>query len=353
MLQELYGHRRVLITGHTGFKGAWLSFWLLQMKAEVAGFSTGVPTQPSLFEILELSSRMRHVLGDIRDLASVKGIILDFRPDFVFHLAAQSLVRVSYDEPKFTFDTNLGGTVNVLEALRSAPFVKAAVIVTTDKCYENLETGQAYRENDPLGGNEPYSASKACAELAVRAYARFLSKTGPAVATARAGNVIGGGDWARDRIIPDCITAWTHHQAVQIRQPQAIRPWQFVLEPLRGYLRLGANLLNDAECRGDAFNFGPDASAEVSVLTLVEELQKDWPGGKWYPEYDNSKREAFVLRLNSEKAARRLGWRPVLSWTESVAMTSQWYRRFCSETGDIIEFSKAQLHDYEERCNLP
>lgn len=270
---DVYKNKRVFITGHTGFKGSWLSLWLLGLGAEVAGYSVDIPTKPSNFEALNLRKKIKHIKGDVRNLHSLKKAVDDFSPDIVFHLAAQALARRSYDMPQDTFHINLGGTVNLLECLRQSGSVKAAVIITSDKCYQNVEKRQGYREDDILGGGDPYSASKACAEIATKAYIRsfFNGENSVKIATARAGNVIGGGDWAEDRIIPDCVRALSKGETVMIRNPEATRPWQHVLEPLCGYLYLGQYLLEKPKnVSGEAFNFGPDEKIVKSVREVME-----------------------------------------------------------------------------------
>jgi len=333
MFDDFYRGTRVLVTGHTGFKGSWLGEWLLQLGATVAGFSQGIPTQPSHFDLLRLGDRLTHFDGDIRRLDDLQAAFDAFRPDVVFHLAAQAITRLSYDEPKATLDTNLGGTVNVLEAIRATPSVRAAVLVSSDKCYENTGSEFGYRESDPLGGRDPYSASKACAEIAFSAYARsfFAAADAPAIASVRAGNVIGGGDWARDRIVPDCVRAWAAGETVSIRHPRAVRPWQHVLDPLSGYLQLGARLQRQREAlASEAFNFGPVAGSAHSVLALVTEMGRAWPRAGWReaPAPDGDKPEAALLTLSSDKAAARLQWRPTLEFPEAARLTAEWYRAF-------------------------
>jgi CDP-glucose 4,6-dehydratase len=339
MFDDFYHGKRVLITGHTGFKGSWLSEWLLKLGATVAGYSLGVPTKPSHFDVLHLGGRLEHVGGDIRRLDSLKDTFDTFRPDVVFHLAAQAITRLSYEEPKLTLDTNLGGTVNILEAIRTTPSVQVGVLITSDKCYENAEWEYGYRESDRLGGKDPYSASKACAEIAFSAYARsFFNATGsPAVATARAGNVIGGGDWARDRIVPDCVRAWADKNPAVIRYPRAVRPWQHVLEPLSGYLWLGARLQQQRQSlASESFNFGPSNGIEHSVLDLVNEMRKTWPSGEWRQEssLDVSKHEASLLRLSCDKALSRLQWRATLTFSEAAKITAEWYKIFYESPTD-------------------
>ncbi|MCH8157921.1 MAG: CDP-glucose 4,6-dehydratase, partial [Nitrospinae bacterium] len=273
MFENIYQDRRVLVTGHTGFKGSWLSAWLLDLKAQVAGYSLDIPSQPSHFEALSLTNRIEHTQGDVRNKTTLKQAIDQFRPEIVFHLAAQSLVRKSYEDPIATFETNSMGTLNILDCLRTQPSVEAAVLITSDKCYENVEWLWGYRENDRLGGKDPYSASKACAELIANSYMQsFFKNSGPNISTTRAGNVIGGGDWAADRVVPDCFRAWSQGKPMVIRNPNATRPWQHVLESLSGYLTLGQKLFQgDANVKNQSFNFGPQASVNQSVGDLIND----------------------------------------------------------------------------------
>jgi len=349
MFSQAYRGARVLVTGHTGFKGSWLARWLLELGAEVAGFSLYVPTQPSHFEILGLEKRLRHVTGDVRDAAALARAFADWRPDFAFHLAAQPIVRDSYAQPKLTFDTNLGGTVNVLEAVRATPSLRAAVLVTSDKCYENLELQRGYAEDDRLGGADPYSASKACAEIAISSYARsLLLPEGRRVASTRAGNVIGGGDWAKDRIVPDCARAWSAGEGAIVRNPASTRPWQHVLEPLSGYLWLGACLAQGgAGLNGEPFNFGPPAGANHTVRELADALARHWPGKTWaaQPAADG-RREAALLQLDCAKAAARLQWRAALDFDQTAEMTAAWYRAYYSGNRDMDGVTGGQIARY-------
>lgn len=351
MFKGVYSGRRVLVTGHTGFKGSWLCQWLSQLGAHVAGFSIGVPSQPSNFEVLKLGARVRDFRGDVRNLDELVRVFEEFQPDVAFHLAAQPLVRVSYDEPKLTFDTNLGGTVNFLEAVHRTPSVKVGVVITSDKCYENVEWDYGYRETDHLGGKDSYSASKACAEIAFSAYWRSFFATGDKrLATVRAGNVIGGGDWARDRVVPDCVRAWVNGEAPLIRNPGATRPWQHVLEPLSGYLWLGAGLISGhSGLAGEAFNFGPRAEVNQPVSKLVEEMLKTWSVGSWsrQTQSDAGKPEAGLLKLCCDKALQRLGWQATLSFEETVRMTAEWYQRYHVGEDDMAAFTAAQIRFYE------
>lgn len=353
MFANTFRGRRVLVTGHTGFKGSWLCQWLLELGAEVAGFSLYVPTVPSHFEALRLSERIVNYEADIRDFAQLKGAIENFRPSAVFHMAAQPIVRASFDDPKLTFDTNLGGTVNLLEALRSFDFVEAAVVITSDKCYENVEWEYGYRESDRLGGKDPYSASKACAEMAFSAYARsfFKSRGRPAVVSARAGNVIGGGDWASGRIVPDCVRAWAQGKSALIRCPHSTRPWQHVLEPLSGYLWLAVKLLDNADgLTGESFNFGPRAEVNHSVQQLLQEMAKTWRGVSWQQAAVAAENggEAALLKLNCDKALNRLQWVPTLNFEEGVRMTTEWYLEFNSSPQNAPRLTSHQIRTYQD-----
>jgi CDP-glucose 4,6-dehydratase len=356
MFDNVYAGRRVLVTGHTGFKGSWLSTWLLELGATVAGYSVDIPTHPSHFEAIRLKERLSHYQADVRDRLDLFRVFDDFRPEIVFHLAAQALVSRSYDDPIGTFEVNAFGTMNVLDCLRQRPDVRAAVFVTSDKCYRNAEWVWGYRETDHLGGDDPYSGSKACAELLCHSYYHSFFKhiNGPCIATARAGNVIGGGDWAANRIVPDCVRAWSSGLAVAIRSPQATRPWQHVLEPLSGYLWLGANLWHRrTKIDGGAFNFGPDASVNQPVEKLIATIADYWPAATWRPQQlgpTEHKTEANLLKLSCDKALAELGWKATLSFGESVRLTAQWYRQFyASSETDHCDVSRQQIFEY---CDL-
>ncbi len=349
--QGIYRGKKVLVTGHTGFKGAWLCEWLIKLGANVAGFSLDLVSTPSIFEVNELASRVRHFEGDVRKLESIQNAVKEFQPEIVFHLAAQSLVRKSYDEPVSTFDTNIMGTVNVLEAIRGCKSVQASVLVTTDKCYENTGSEFGYRETDHLGGKDPYSASKAAAEIVIHSYARsFLNSNNVRVASVRAGNVVGGGDWAEDRVIPDCIRAWSQGKPMQMRNPESVRPWQHVLEPLSGYLWLGAKLFqNDKSAVGEAFNFGPEVDQCKTVKEVVLEMNKHWK--KEVPfetvSSDTKKAEATLLRLNCDKAYNRLQWKPVLDFSETFLMTTEWYQSYYDGQGEPVPLTQMQISQFE------
>jgi len=353
MFENIYKDKRVLITGHTGFKGSWLCAWLLELGAKVVGYSVDVPTKPSHFEALELSDRIEHIQGDVRNKSSLDAALSQFQPEIVFHLAAQSLVRKSYEDPIITFETNSMGTLNLLNCLRDQPSVAAAVIITSDKCYENVEWLWGYRENDRLGGKDPYSASKACAEVISRAYMEsFFNEKGPCVATTRAGNVIGGGDWALDRVVPDCISAWSKGEKVVIRNPNATRPWQHVLEPLSGYLVLGQKLFQGAsKVKNESFNFGPSAKVTQSVGDLITDMAQYWPGAEWTFEQEvgSGKPESTLLKLNCDKAFQILKWGSILDFPEAIRMTGEWYQDFYGQKfNSIAKITSRQIEEYIE-----
>ncbi|MFC1585338.1 CDP-glucose 4,6-dehydratase [Fibrobacterota bacterium] len=351
MFNKAYEGKRVLVTGHTGFKGSWLATWLLNLGAEVAGFASDIPTSPSNFEVLGLGKRLDHRVGDVRDRAAFQSVLARVKPDVVFHLAAQALVQTSYRQPATTFETNTLGTMNVLESLRMDDNVKAAVIITSDKCYQNAEWTWGYRENDHLGGDDPYSASKGAAEIVARAYYHsFFRKSGPAMVTTRAGNVVGGGDWALDRIIPDTIRAWSEDRPVQIRNPHSTRPWQHVLEPLSGYLHVGAKLLEGEETmNGEAFNFGPDSKVNQTVEDVVNELRKHWPDADL--EIDTKarkvKKEQSLLKLSCDKALNLLDWHATLDFEETIRFTGLWYKSYYDkQESSMYDFTQGQLGEY-------
>lgn len=344
-----FAGKRVLVTGHTGFKGAWLTEWLLQLGAEVTGYSLPSPTSPALFEQLGHAGRIHHVTGDIRDAAAWRQAVVTAAPEFVFHLAAQPLVRSSYADPVGTFDTNVLGTVQVLEGLRGLTQPCAVVCVTTDKCYENREWLYGYREEDPLGGYDPYSASKAAAEIVVAAYRRSFFHEHPVrVASARAGNVIGGGDWALDRIVPDCVRALAEGRAIPVRNRHATRPWQHVLEPLSGYLLLAARLAADARL-ATAFNFGPGHDANRTVGELVTEILRHWPGEWTDQTQPNAPHEAGRLQLSIDRANALLDWSPTWKFSEAIAATVRWYRSAQAGSPEAIRaLTVQQISDYTD-----
>jgi CDP-glucose 4,6-dehydratase len=351
MFNGIFGGKSVWLSGHTGFKGAWLAEWLLCLGARVHGFALPPSTQPSLFEQLGLASRLHHGIGEIRDPIAVKQSILAAQPGFVFHLAAQPLVRLSYEQPVETYATNVMGTINVLQALRELKKPCAAVMVTTDKCYENREWVYGYREEDPLGGHDPYSSSKAAAEIAISAWRRSFFQNHPVkIASARAGNVIGGGDWAQDRIVPDCIRALQQKQPIRMRNKHASRPWQHVLEPLSGYLWLAACLASDVRPPpsplASAFNFGPNHKSNCTVAELVTEVLKYWPG-RWEDKSNpEAVHEAGLLQLSTDKAHARLRWSPVWSLPAAVEQTVGWYREAAKNAENAATLTSRQIAQY-------
>lgn len=327
---NVYDGRRVLVTGHTGFKGSWLVLWLRTLGAQVAGLALDPDTQPSHWSLLDLGDGVADHRVDLRDAEAVRTVFDNHQPEIVFHLAAQPLVRRSYRDPAGTFATNVTGLVNLLEAIRACPSARVLVNATTDKVYADHAGALGYRESDLLGGHDPYSSSKACAELVTDCYRKsFFSAPDSMVrtATARAGNVIGGGDWAEDRLVPDLVRAAVANQSLQIRNPSAVRPWQHVLEPLSGYLRLGQKLWNDADFAG-AWNFGPGAAGEVSVQQLTAQLGAHWPALRIEHDRTAQPHEAAILRLNCDKASQQLAWRPVWNIDTMLARTANWYRGF-------------------------
>ena len=350
MFQNIYSGKKVLVTGHTGFKGSWLSKWLLELGAEVAGLSLYVPSNPSHYEILKLANDINDYEGDIRDLKKAESIIGEFKPDVLFHLAAQPIVSSAIENPVDTYTTNIIGTTNMLEAIRNTPSLQAAVFITSDKCYENVEWEYGYRERDQLGGKDPYSASKAGAEIVFSSYFRTYFKDTPKqfLATARAGNVIGGGDWAKDRLIPDCMTHWADKKQLEIRSTSATRPWQHVLEPLSGYLTLGMELIKkNNNIAGEAFNFGPDASMNLSVGDIAEHVSTYCDGFQWYSKAKKgiTGKEAMLLRLNCDKALTYLKWLPTLGIDQTINNTLSWYKDFY-EGKDAVEKTISQIKEY-------
>ena len=353
MNADFWRNRRVLLTGHTGFKGAWLSLWLQEMRTKVRGLALDPLSKTSLFDLVNVAGWMDDLRGDIRDAGLVKSAICDYSPDIVIHMAAQSLVRPSYADPIGTYATNVMGTVHVLDAVRACPSVRAVLIITSDKCYENREWDRGYIETDAMGGYDPYSSSKGCAELVTAAYRRSYFNPDRyadhrvALASARAGNVIGGGDWAMDRLIPDAMRAFLAKKEFVVRFPEAVRPWQHVLEPLSGYLQLSQRLFDDGPAFAQAWNFGPDADAERPVSYLAERLTALWgKDGKWRASPEpGAPHEAHYLKLNAAKARDKLGWSPKLSLDDALVYTVGWYRAF-GDGGDMREISLDQIAKY-------
>lgn len=344
--RDFWAGKRVLLTGHTGFKGSWLALWLSSLGARVSGYALAPATDPSLWSLLGLTRDVHDIAADVRDLAMVDRVVAELRPQIVFHLAAQALVRPSYQDPVGTYATNVMGTVHVLDAARRCAETQAVVIVTSDKCYENREQNQAYIETDPMGGRDPYSSSKGCAELVTAAYRSSFFEKGAAVASVRAGNVIGGGDWAADRIVPDFVRATARGEPVRMRNPQAIRPWQHVLEPLSGYLLLAQRMCEKpAEFIG-AWNFGPSEADAVSVETVVTALARLWgPPAGWTGDGGTHPHEASYLKLDSSKARSVLSWKPRLGLDTALDWTVDWYKTH-ARGGDAKAASLAQIERY-------
>jgi len=347
MQRQFWAGRRVFVTGHTGFKGAWLALWLQSLGARVAGYALKPPSTPSLWALVGEKAPIASTIADIRDLGALSAVLDTAKPEIVFHLAAQSLVRPSYENPIDTYATNVMGTVNLLEAVRRAPSVRAVVNVTSDKCYRNLETGQTYREDDAMGGRDPYSSSKGCAELVTAAYrASFFGDGGAAIASVRAGNVIGGGDWARDRIVPDTVRAAAAGKPVKVRNPHAVRPWQHVLEPLAGYLQVAQRLCEKPGEYAEGWNFGPDEADAVPVEEVVSAVTRLWgPPAGWTSDADQHPHEAGLLRLDSGKARTRLGWRPRLRLQAAIEWTVDWYKKQ-AQGADAMRLTLEQIERY-------
>ena len=351
-MEKIYKNKNVVVTGHTGFKGSWLVAWLKQMGASITGIALDPPSIPSHYDASKLGEGIQDHRIDIRNADAVEQAIVEAKPDFLFHLAAQPIVGASYDDPIETWSTNLMGTINVLEALRKFNHNCSVVIITSDKCYDNVEWEWGYRENDSLGGPDPYSASKGAAELAIRSYVKsyFSRENNPVrIASARAGNVIGGGDWAENRIVPDCVQSWSKNEIVELRNPHSTRPWQHVLEPIGGYLYLATKLLQMSELHGEAFNFGPPAQQNYSVQKLVEEMSLHWPNVRWKTTETNEEfHESGLLKLNCDKALHLLGWEAILNFKDTVRLTSSWYKSFYSEPKKIEMITKSQIEEYSE-----
>jgi CDP-glucose 4,6-dehydratase len=353
LLSQTFSNKKVLITGHTGFKGSWLSTWLEILGAKVLGISNNFPSNPSHYKLLNLNKKIISKNLDIRNLKTLKKFIKKNRPDFVFHLAAQSIVKVAYDSPIRTWNTNTIGTINLLESLRILKKKCVAVIITSDKCYENFETKRGYRENDQLGGKDPYSASKASADIAIRSYINsfFSSKKNKTlIATARAGNVIGGGDWSDNRLIPDCVRSWSKKKKVTIRSPHSTRPWQHVLEVIYGYIILAANLSKNSSLHGEAFNFGPSNSRNLNVISVVKLMKNHWQDVSWNLSKKKNKflKESELLNLSSQKAKKKLKWRSVLTFQENISLVANWYKKFYLDPKNVYKITSEQINKYQE-----
>ena len=356
-LADHFAGRRIFVTGNTGFKGSWLSHWLLELGANVAGYSDENLTTPSLYNELSLNARVKQVTGDIADFDLLRTTVKEYEPDYIFHLAAQSIVSTSLEKPLETFRTNTLGSVTLLEVLRSLKFDGIAVLITSDKCYENDERIDGYSEIDKMGGKDPYSASKGAAELAISAYLRtyFLNSSGPRIGVGRAGNVIGGGDWNENRIIVDCIKAWQTNQPVYLRNPDSTRPWQHVLEPLSGYLQLALQLSNGGIKSGEAFNFGPSEGQIFTVSEIVKKLALIWPncpGVEYSPKTQTAlETEAKLLSLNCNKALSQLGWQSTLEIDDCLGLIGEWYLA-CEAKLDLREVTSRQISYFQSKFQL-
>ena len=350
MFNNIYKGKKIFLTGHTGFKGSWLALWFTMLGAKVCGYSLAPNTQPSMFEELKLESKIaKSVIGNLLDTDRLEKTMSEFKPDIVFHLAAQPLVRLSYKEPKMTYETNVIGSLNVLLSAQKCMNVRAFVNVTTDKCYENKEINRGYREEEPMGGYDMYSSSKGCVEIMSSSFRRsFLQDDSAyAMATARAGNVIGGGDWAEDRLIPDCVRYINAGEKIEIRNPIAVRPWQHVLEPLSGYLLLGQKLLEEGKKYAEGFNFGPNEESVLRVAEVAEKVCNYYGKGEVIVHKRDNLHEADLLMLNIEKAEKVLGWIPTYTADEAVKNTIEWYKHFYDNDIDMYEFTMKQIDEYE------
>lgn len=355
MFGNIYKGKKVIVTGNTGFKGSWLTTWLLELGANVVGISDCVPTTPSMFEELKLRDKIKYYEIDIRNFEQLKEAIVSEKPDFVFHLAAQAIVSTSYSNPLETIQVNAMGTAHVLESLRALTNKCVAIMITSDKCYENVEWCWGYKETDALGGKDIYSASKAAAEVIIHAYQKsfFADENGNVkIAVARAGNVIGGGDWAKDRIVVDCVKSWSKGEVVEIRSPSATRPWQHVLEPLSGYLALGQDISSDNSLHGEAFNFGPRAEQNRTVLELLEDLSKFWhfdnPNEAYSVVENRPFNEAGLLKLNCDKALFSMKWQATMNYKSTVGFVSKWYYSFYKEKQNMFDLTIGQIKEYSE-----
>lgn len=354
LFKNFYKNKRVLITGHTGFKGSWLCIWLCALGATVIGYGLDPYTEDDNFVVSGLDNKVIDIRGDIRDCEKLERIFAKYKPEIIFHLAAQALVKESYENPKETYETNVMGTLNVMECIKNSISVKVSIMVTTDKCYKNIEQIWGYREDDPMGGYDPYSSSKGCAEILIDSYRNsFINpkdyKThGKSIASARAGNVIGGGDWSRDRIIPDCIRALKENKDIEIRNPGAIRPWQHVLEPLNGYLLLASKMYEDGVSYCSGWNFGPNSDSIVSVGNIVETIIKKWGSGKCLDvSRHNAPHEANLLKLDCTKAKTYLKWSPKLNVDEAIKLTVDWYKEFNDK--DMFDLCLNQIKSYTSK----
>ena len=351
-IKNFFYKKTVVVTGHTGFKGSWLSLWLKILGAKVIGISINIPSGNSHFKVIKLQNKIKHIKMDIRNLQMLKKTFRKYQPDYVFHLAAQSLVKKSYSDPTYTWTTNAIGTLNVLESLRELKKKCIAVIITSDKSYKNLEIKRGYKEDDVLGGKDPYSASKASAELAIQSHISsffLLNKTKVLIGIARAGNVIGGGDWSKYRLIPDCVKSWSKNKKVLLRNPNSTRPWQHVLEAIAGYLQLAASIKKNKRLHGEVFNFGPSNTKNYKVLFVVKLMRKYWDKVSWKiaAQSKNSFYESKLLKINSNKAKVKLKWKSILTFNETINMVTEWYKNYYMNPKKIYKTSFNQIKKYE------
>ena len=360
IFQNIYQNKTVLITGHTGFQGSWLTLWLQLLGAKIIGYSIDVPTNPSMFELLNLKKEITHIQGDIKDLNRLESVMQEHKPELVFHFAAQPLVKLSYEKPVDTFHTNVLGTVNILESVRNSTNTKSCIIMTSDKCYETPSDGHPCIEDDKMGGSDPYSASKGGAEIVVSSYRRsfFKENDGCGIVSTRVGNVIGGGDWAKDRLIPDCIRALTDKKPIVIRNPESIRPWQHVLEPLSAILWLSAKMNDKSKSYSGGWNFGPDLqSKDISVKEVVTQILNEWDGDEFkFKHIESSLHETRELRLDSTKAFDVLKWNTILSAKDAISKTVSWYKEFNVNQNNLEMFTVKQIENYVSEAhgkNLP
>ena len=354
MDSNFWKNKKVLLTGHTGFKGSWLSIWLKKLGAELVGFSKDIPTKPSLFEVAKVSEGMISITGNIEDFAMIQKVVKENKPEIVIHMAAQSLVRKSYEEPITTFATNVMGTVNLLQAIKTAGSTRVLINVTSDKCYENKGTEKAFSENSPMGGYDPYSSSKGCAELVTSSFRdsffnpKEFERHRLSLSSVRSGNVIGGGDWAKDRLIPDIVNGVSKRTPIQIRNIKSVRPWQFVLEPLFGYLLLAQRMWKDGKEFSEPWNFGPDETDCKSVKWILEKISKEWNDGfSWKEDTKDNPHEAEMLKLDCTKAKKRLGWKTKLDVTETIEWTVNWYKEYFKNS-DMKEYTENQIDRFAE-----
>ena len=350
--KKFFYKKRVLITGNTGFKGSWLSLWMMTLGAKVLGIANGYPTKPSNFKDLNLSKNINFKKIDVRNSKKIQKEILKFKPDFIFHLAAQAIVKKSYENPKQTWESNVIGTINILEGVKKLKKKKInIIIITSDKVYKNLEINRGYHEKDILGGEDPYSASKSAADLATQSYCKTILNNNPniRISIARAGNVIGGGDWSVGRIIPDCMRSWSKFKKVDIRNPKSTRPWQHVFDVLNGYIMLAMNLSKNKNLNGQSFNFGPKIEKKRDVLNVVNEMKKIWVKGRYRIKKKDRFKETKLLHLNSRKAKIKLNWFCRLNLKKAIELTAIWYKNYYSNRKNIINFSVNQIKDFEKK----